>query len=288
MHKEIKRASHINIISNILILIVVSITGFLFSSLSLISKAVESFHDILTAIVIHFTIKINNKEADNDHQFGHTRAENIAGYTIGILMIILALTILKESFFTFFNHSEALVYSNILIYTTLFALFVKLSLYFYIKHVLKSHNSPALDANKEDHLNDVFMFIAILIGFIGANFGYFFLDSLVGFIIGIIIFKSGFDICRENIDFLMGKVAQDSFIKKVKKLVNSNKSVLEVNEIKTQYLGSKIQVEIHIALDSKLTLIRSHDIAHEIQDIIEELDEVEHCFVHIEVFKNGN
>lgn len=282
MNTSIRSASLINIVLNFFIFIIIAIIGVLFSSLSMMSKALESFFDIITALVIYFTIKLNNKKADDDHQFGHTRAENIAGYTIGVLMIVLSLTLFYESCKSLINSENPFLFSPMLLYTTLFALAVKLFLYFYISHVLKSNNSPALKANKEDHLNDVYMFIALLLGFVGAYFGFYFLDALVSIFISLLIAKSGYVICRENIDFLMGKVADQEIIDCIEKKLQTIKEIKSVNRVKTQYLGTVIQVEVHIGLDKKLTLEKAHRISHTVQEKIEEINLVEHCFVHLE------
>ena len=282
MNKSIRSASLINIFLNVLIFVVITVIGFLFSSLSMISKALESFFDIVTALVIFFTIKLNNKKADDDHQFGHTRAENIAGYTIGVLMIVLSLTLFYESCKSLINSENSFLFTPILLYTTFFALVIKLFLYIYISHVLKNNNSPALKANKEDHLNDVYMFIALLLGFVGAYFGFYFLDALVSIFISLLIAKSGYAICRENIDFLMGKVADQEIIDCIEKKLQAIKEIKSLNRVKTQYLGTVIQVEVHIGLDKKLTLEKAHRISHNVQEKIEEINLVEHCFVHLE------
>lgn len=286
MNKQIHRASIINIVANFIILIIISFFGIFFSSLSMISKAIESFADILTAFVIHFTIKINNKKADEDHQFGHTRAENIAGYTIGVTMVLLSLTIMYESLVSLLLQKQTFVYSEVLLYVTIFALVIKIFLYFYMSYVLRSLKSPALQANKEDHLNDIYMFIGILFAYIGSLYGFYFLDLIVGLVIGLLILHSGISLCRENIDFLMGKVAEDSTIKIIKEKAYQIKEVNNINEIKTQYLGTMIQVEIHIALDKDMKLQKAHTISHKVQDAIESIEDVEHCFVHLEEYKS--
>ncbi len=77
-------------------------------------------------------------------------------------------------------------------------------------------------------------------------------------------------------------------INHVKKIALKFDKVLGVNTIKTQYLGSKVQVEIHIELDSKLSLKKSHDIGKDVKYKIEEIDEIGDCFVHIDVYLQHN
>ena len=284
MVHKLKKASYLNIVANIFLFFLNLVVGFGFGALSFISKAVESIHDILTAIIIHFTIKINNMKPDDKHQFGHTRAENLAGYTIGIFMILLSFKLFEVSFKKILN-PEVIAYSNIMFYVIFIAFFVKGFLYFYVKDTLKEHKSAALKANMQDHLNDLFMYAGIFIAIIAIKYGYYLVDPIVGFIIGILVLKSGYDIARENVNYLMGISANDDLTNRIKNIALSINGILGTNTIKTQYLGSRVQAEIHIELDSKLSLKKSHDIGKEVKFAIEKLRDIEDCFVHIDVHK---
>jgi len=284
MKTEIKKASYINIGANFFLMALNLTIGLAFGALSLISKAIESIHDILTAIIIHITIKINNKKSDKCHQFGHTRAENIAGYTIGIIMVILSFAIIKESIEKIIN-PQPIIYSTILLYTVFIALIIKAILYLYIKNILKTNSSPALKANMQDHRNDILMYIGIFIAIIAIKYEYYLIDPIIGLTIGLIILKSGFEITKDNTNYLMGAAAPKNIIEKIHKTAIQIDNVLGINTIKTQYLGNKIQTEIHIELDENLNLKKSHDIGKKVKHAIKNLDTIEDCFVHIDIYK---
>ncbi len=148
--------------------------------------------------------------------------------------------------------------------------------------VLKKTHSPSLEANKQDHLNDILMMICVLIAVISFKFGYYFLDSVFSFFIGIYILYNGFVVCYKNIDFLMGKTPSSKIIRKIKDLVLSLDKVKKVNLIKTQYLGTNIQVEIHIGVDKNLSLKESHDIGNKVRDKVLSIKKVSQCFVYID------
>lgn len=284
MIHKLKKASYLNIWANIFLFVLNLIVGLLFSTLSLISKAFESVHDILTAIIIHFTIKINNKKPDENHPFGHTRAENIAGYTIGVLMILLSLEVMYVAFEKIVT-PEPVIYNNILLYVVIIAFIVKGVLYFYVKSVLKKNKSAALRANMQDHLNDMFMYVGIFIAIVGIKMGYSIIDPIVGLMIGVLIFKSGIDIVKENMKYLMGVAADEKVVERIRKIAMGIEGVLGTNTIRTQYLGSRVQAEVHIELDSKLPLKDSHDIGKNVKFAIENLEDIEDCFVHVDVYK---
>ncbi len=283
INKKVKNASILNILINIFLMFLNLFTGIIFSSISFISKGIESFQDVLTAVIIYFSIKLNNKEKDSVHQFGHTRAENIAGYSIGVIMILLGLEVVKTGIDKILN-PQIMKFNFYLFIIVFIALFLKLFLYFYIKQILKINNSPALKANLQDHLNDILMYLGLFFAVLAIKFGYYLVDPIIAIIIGFLILKSGYNIVKENISYLMGTTADKKITNKIKKIAINIDEVLKINLCKTQYLGNKIQVEIHIALNSKIDLTKAHNIGNQVRDEIVNLDEVVSCFVHIDPY----
>lgn len=284
MLNKVKTASIINIIANVFLFLIKFTIGLISGSISIISDAINSLSDIIAAIFIFVTVKINNEGNDNCHQFGHSRAENIAGYTTGILMILLAFTIAKVSVEKFIS-KEVIEYSVYMLLAVIITLLVKSSLFIYIKNIVKNYNSPALKANMQDHINDVYIILGVFIAILGIKYGVWWLDSVVGFVIAIYILISGIKISWENIGFLMGVSADEQMVKKIKKKALEIENVLGVNDIFTQYLGTKIQVEIHIEVDKNSSLKKAHDIGKKVKWEIESIEEINNCFVHIDEHK---
>jgi len=282
---QIKKASILNIIINIFLMLLNLVVGFVFSSISFISKGLESLQDVLTAIIIHFTIKINNKDKDQNHQFGHSRAENLAGYTIGMIMFVLGVEVITYGIDNFLNQ-KIIEFNYLLFVVVLIALFSKLFLYIYIKKVLKTNSSPAIKANLQDHFNDILMYIGLFITVVAIKYNYYIVDSIIAILIGFYIIYSGFGICRENLNYLMGGVASKEIIEEIKNIARRVEGVLEVNLCKTQYLGNKLQVEIHIALNEHTHLNDAHTIGNKVRGNIKHRGDVISCFVHIDPYVN--
>jgi len=279
--KKLLFIAKINILANIFLATIKGFAGLAFGSISLVSDAINSIGDVLTAIIIHFTIKINNEEPDHNHPFGHTRAESIAGYTIGILMIILAITITKYSLEKLITKSYG-TYSILLPYVIGISLAIKLFLYIYTKLSIKGKNTPALSAIASDHLNDILILLGVFIGVLGMKLGYPEIDALIGLLISAIILKTGIVISYENIKQLMGQSAPKEIENKIRKKAEEIPGTLKINKIKTQYLGNQIQTEIEVFFSSKTSIKKAHNIGNKIRDNVESLDEIIDCFVHID------
>lgn len=278
------QASIVNIIANTFLFTIKVIVGFMFGALSILSDAINSLGDIIAAVITFVSIKINSKDADECHEFGHTRAENIAGYTTGILMFVLAAYIIKAAIENLISR-EIPKFGNLMLWVILVTFLVKLSMYFYIKATLKNKNSPSLKANMQDHLNDIIIILGVFVAVIGIKYNIWWADSIMSLAIAIYILKMGLNITIENIHFLMGKTADPKIVEKIKKTALKTKGVIDVEKVLTQYLGNKIQAEIHIEVDKKLSVKQAHDIGTDARANIEKLKEINNCFVHVDVFK---
>lgn len=281
MRKHSKIASIVNIVVNLFLFVIKIIVGLVFGSVSLVADALNSLSDIIAAFFIFVCVRINDEEADDTHEFGHSRAENIAGYTVGILMFFLGVSIIKIAIEKLWYH-EVSSYSGYMLLVVGITFFLKLGLYGYIKSVLKKERSPALKANLQDHLNDMVIIIGVLFAIIGIKAGYYFIDPIIGIIIGLFIIKGAYGISKENIHYLMGIPADKKTLRSIVKLAMDEKDVLGVRRIKSQYLGNKVQIEIHVEFDKKMSLEKSHDLGVILRKKIEALDEVNNCFVHID------
>ena len=280
MRKLSKLASGVNIVVNVFLFFIKIIVGVVFASVSLIADAINSLSDIIAAFFIYVCVRVNDEDPDDTHEFGHSRAENIAGYTVGILMIVLGVSVIKIAVDKLINNQIA-SYSNFMLGVVAVTFFVKLGMFFFVNYVLKRERSPALQANLKDHLNDMIIILGVLVAIVSIRFGYYYVDPVVGILIGLFILKGGYEIAKENIGYLMGIPADKHLLKKIRNVVEGFDEVLGIDSLKSQYLGSKVQVEVHVAFNKDMSLLKSHDVGNLIRDKVEEIDEVNHCFVHI-------
>ncbi|MBU2507541.1 MAG: cation diffusion facilitator family transporter, partial [Bacteroidetes bacterium] len=142
--------------------------------------------------------------------------------------------------------------------------------------------SPALKAASIDSLNDVLASAIALIGVICTVFGYKIIDGIAGVLVALFIFKTGFEVARENIDYLMGKSADEQLVLEIAKKAIGIEGVMGFNDLRTYYVGDKLHVEIHIEVDKELSTNSSHNIGTEVAAEIQRLEKVQKAFVHID------
>ena len=146
----------------------------------------------------------------------------------------------------------------------------------------KKENSPALLADAWHHRSDALSSIGALIGIGFSMLGYKIFDPIASLIIGIFIIKAAWDILMDSINKMVDTSASDDIIKKIINIIESEKEVKNIDSVKTRLFGSKLYVDIEIAVKGSLTVNKSHEIAERIHDNVEEnIKNCKHCMVHV-------
>ncbi|MCK5075965.1 MAG: cation diffusion facilitator family transporter, partial [Calditrichia bacterium] len=173
------------------------------------------------------------------------------------------------------NESVALLAMGI---TVVIKLIMGVSFFFSYKKL----NSPAIKAAMADAVNDVLIAFVVIAGILGVKFGVSSLDSIAGLLVGGIVIYTGIKVGKENIDYLMGKVAPEEIVLKIKKKALSIKGVKAINDIFSHYIGNVIHVEVHIEVDPKMQTKDSHDLAKIVQKEIESIYLISRAFIHVD------
>ena len=281
--KEEKKASWMGIIGNTLLFIGKIIVGLIYNSIAIISDALNSFTDIIASIIVHLSVVVSYKDADKEHQFGHKRAQPIAGLIVAIFTGIVGFEVILASSRRLMEGGE--VGKGIIpVVLMVIVVVIKYGMYLYTKFVCNKTHSPALEASAVDHRNDILISFAVLIGVCAANLGYAIFDPIAAMIIGLYIIKSGYDIGKDNIKYLMGEAPSKEMFRKIENNAKSVKGVIGLNDVYAYYVGTLIEAEVHIYVDNRMNIKKAHDIGKEVQKRLEKMDEISRAFIHLDPF----
>ncbi len=281
MSKQLDKATSIGLWANIFLFILKSIIGIVSNSIAIISEAVNSLTDIIASIAIKIGVRISKKKPDEGHHFGHNAAQPLAAFIVACFAFVVGIEVIKTSVERIFNPEPIII--NFYVYLILgITIITKLFLRFYQLAVDKKENSPALRAAAVDSLNDVLASSIALLGIICSNFGLTYFDGIAGFLVALFILKSGYEIAKENIDFLMGKAADIELETKVKKIITEVNGVKGFNDVRSYFVGDKYHFELHIEVDKNLSTDVSHDIGKKVQHAIQKIENIQQVFVHID------
>jgi cation diffusion facilitator family transporter len=280
-NKEGNKAIAASIIGNSFISIFNIIIGIVSGSFALVAEGAHSISDVGTTIVAFIGFRVGQKPPDKEHPLGHGRAESIAGLVIVIFLALVAYEILSTAIDKLiFGVTTPPTYAALLM--ALAGIAINTFLHKYQMKIGKKINSPAIMADAKQQGMDVLSNVAIFASVIIAQAGFTFIDPLVGFLIGLFILKAAFEVGRDNINNIMGKLPDENIITEITNVTDSIEGVCGIHNIRINYFGSYATLSLHIEVNPKLTLLESHNLVHYTQNkIIEEIDIIQYVVGHV-------
>ena len=277
-----RNASFVAISGNILLTIFNFTVGTIAGSSALVAESAHTLSDVLTSIIAFIGFKIGMKPADEDHQYGHGRAEPLVGLVIVGFLLIVAYEILSGVYVKLTSGTYLAPPELIAALMALIGIFVNFTMTTYLTRSGKRINSPAIIADGQHQKVDIFSCIAILIGVVGAQFGYPILDPLVAILISLIVIKTAIELARDNVNVIMGKVPSETILDEVKSSAEKVENVKGVHSIKINPMGPYSSAELHIEVDGDLKLQTAHEIAHNVEkQIINDVSTIKMAIIHV-------
>lgn len=275
-----KRAGILGIFGNIFLLIIKTIVGFLSNSQAMIADAANSASDIFASLMTFIGNKIASEPDDNNHNFGHGKAEYIFSLFISISMIFVAIKLLCDSIISLI-HNESFVFSWFLVAVCIITIVVKFLLYLYTRILFKMHNNILLKANMKDHRNDCIVTSCTLVSIIFGLFGFYIFDGIVGIGISIWICYTGINILIESCNVLMDVCIDSDTEKLILDLAHSYKDIKKVDNISSSPVGYQYIVVVTIYVDGNMSTFDSHKLADSLEKDISRLDKVYRTIIHV-------
>ncbi len=238
--------------------------GMATGSIAIIADAWHTLSDSLTSIVVVVGAKISSKPADEEHPFGHGRAELIAALIIGVLLSVVAFNFILEGVKRL-QTREIVNYSTFAIVATILSVLIKEAIAQYAFWIARRTNSRSVRADAWHHRSDAISSLVILIGiFLGRHAWW--IDGVLGIVVALLIFYAAFDILRDAMQIMMGEIPEKSMIEQVKNICESE-SLLEMkpHHFHIHRYGEHTEMTFHIRLPDSLSLFDSHEIATRIE-----------------------
>lgn len=276
-----KKAGIYGIVGNIFLLIIKAIAGFIFQSQSMIADSFNSAGDIFASLMTFIGNKISSVPDDEDHNFGHGKAEYIFSMFIGISMVVVAGKLFYDSISTLILGSQ-LEFSWLLIVVCIITIIIKFVLFLYTKKASKKSNNILLDSNMKDHRNDCILTTFTLISIILSLFGIYWFDSVVGIGISIWIGYTGISIFLESYNVLMDISIDEKTRDLILDIIHSYKDIKKIDSISSSPVGSQHIVFVTVCLDGNMPTFESHSLANSIEESITKLDNIYKTIVHVE------
>ncbi len=253
-------------------------------SQALVADAIHSLTDLTTDIAVIAGSHYWSRPPDENHPYGHRRLETLVTVFIGVVLIAAGIGIGWKAI-SALQEKHASPPGWIAVAAALASIVCKESIYRWTAMTGRRVKSAALAANAWHHRTDAFSSIPVLIAVAGARVfpSWSFLDHLGAVVVSIFILHASIKIIWPGLSELIDVGAPKEIRKKIRNIALKNESVLQVHDIRTRYISSSIQVDLHIVVDGLITVRQGHDIADDVKArIIDRISEVLDVIVHVD------
>ncbi|GAA0334282.1 cation diffusion facilitator family transporter [Bacillus carboniphilus] len=284
--KQAEFAAWVGIVGNIVLAIIKYVAGTISGSRALVADAVHSASDVAGSFAVWVGLRAAKQPPDEDHPYGHGKAESIAAIIVAVLLLLVGFEIGKSSFESFFEPIEPP--KMLAIYAVVLSIVVKEIMFQYKFRLGKRIKSDAIIINAYEHRSDVYSSIAALVGIgasiLGGRLGISWLeyaDPVAGLVVAILIIKMAWTLGAESIHNTLDHVLHEEDTMEMRKAVESIPEVKMINEFHAREHGHYVIVDIKIAVDPHMTVEDGHKVGKRVKEILMEESDVQNVFVHV-------
>lgn len=260
------KAALISAVVSTVILILKVVAYKVTGSAAVLSDALESIVNVVASVVALYVIKFASQPADEEHPYGHGKAEFFSAAFEGGLIFFAALTIIGES-------AKALIYQepteklDIGLVIIGVAALINLALGLYLKHVGKTHHSEALSASGTHVLSDVYTTFGIMVGLgLVLISGLQWLDPVIAILVGAHLAYAGFKIVIESWGGLLDEVDAKALEELAQSIQKCRKSgIIDIHHLRMIRAGSFHHVDAHIVVPEYWDVLKAHNETHEFE-----------------------
>lgn len=282
-YEQLKKAelgAIISIVAYILISILKLTVADLAHSEALRADGLNNFTDILASIAVLIGLRISRKPADAEHRYGHWKAENVASLVTSFIMLLVGLEVLYSSVQSVIQHKTESPDMTAAI-VGIFSAIVMYAVYFFNKRLSEEVQSSGLLAAAKDNRSDAWTSIGTAVAVFGASFNLGWLDSAAAIVVALLILKTAINIFRDSV-FSLSDGFDQTQLTRYTRAIEQLPEIRAVKSIKGRSYGANIYLDVTVTMNPKLTVKESHDIADQIEDLLQEEFQIFETDVHIE------
>ncbi len=258
--------------------------GLMTGSLGILSEALHSGLDLVAAVITWFAVKVSDKPADINHQYGHGKIENLSALIETILLLVTCAWIVYEALSRLLSgntHIEVTIWSYIVVVSSIVIDFSRSRA---LSRVAKKHNSQALEADALHFSTDIWSSGVVLLGLICANLGYYMADSIAALGVAIIVVYVSIKLGRRAIDALLDK-APPGMHKNVVRILSNIPEIRSYHDLRVRTSGADYFVDVTIHVDPLLGIRQAHLVSTMVEDII--CKNISRCKVQVHYEPDG-
>jgi cation diffusion facilitator family transporter len=278
------RATFLGLAANAVLTAAKFIAGIVGHSHALVADAVESLADIFSSVIVWRGVVIAAEPADEDHPYGHGKAEPLAAALVSTMLLLAAVWIAVQAFREISEPRYSPAPFTLIV--LLGVIVIKELLFRFVLREAASVQSSAVQSDAWHHRSDAITSLAAGIGISVALLGgkgYESADSVAAIVAAGFIAWNGWRLLRPALNELMDRSPGRERVEEIRRIAGQVDGVVRIEKCRARKMGYHFYVDIHVEVDPEMTVRRSHEIAHDVKDQVRaRLPEVADVLVHIE------
>ena len=246
-------------------------------SVSILSSLADSVMDVLASLINLYAVRQALQPPDREHRFGHGKAEPLAGLGQALFISASAIFLIVEAVGRILE-PEPIARAPVGIGVMVFATIVTTALVTYQRRVVRLTGSTAIRADALHYASDILMNIGVIAALaLAMTVGWGLADPIIALVIAAVIIHAAVRVARSAIQQLMDREFPEQDRERIRQIVLEHPDVLNCHDLRTRRSGINSFIQVHVEMDSSLTLLRAHEISDDVEARIRKV------FPHAEV-----
>jgi cation diffusion facilitator family transporter len=258
------------------------VVGLLTGSLGILSEALHSGLDMVAAMITYFSVRVSDKPADREHNYGHGKVENFSALIETILLLITCVWIIYEAIHRLMSGKteiEVSVWSYVVVVSSIIIDFTRSRALY---RVAKRHNSQALEADALHFSTDIWSSAVVLFGLVCYQyFGWHKADSIAALFVAMIVLFVSYQLGRKAVDVLLDKSPANT-ANIVREILKQFPEVLKFHGLKARTAGADTFIKFNVHFDPDLNLREVHEVCDKIELEIKKRIVRSEVYIHAE------
>ena len=255
------RSTWVSVAVNVVLSSLQIVVGIVATSQGLVADGIHSLSDLVADFVVLIAGRHSQKDADEDHPYGHQRFENAASLALGLLLLGVGVGMVWSAVGKLQTPESIPTAHAVALWVALAALVSKELLFRYMLAVAKRVKSGMLVANAWHARSDAASSLVVSLGLVGNLMGYPLLDPVAALIVGLMVAKMGWGFGWDALHDLMDRAVDEDEVQAIRDTLLKTPGVAGVHDVRTRKMGDMVVADAHIEVDALLTVEQGHNIA---------------------------
>ncbi|MDP0231855.1 cation diffusion facilitator family transporter [Glaesserella parasuis] len=266
-NQYVKRAANFAVIVAATLIIAKAFAWWQTGSMAILAAMTDSLVDLFASLTNMLVLRFALQPADDDHTFGHGKAESLAALAQSAFITGSATFLLLQGIQRL-TEPQLVQSSELGVAISLFSIVLTAALVWYQKKVVKLTQSPAIEADSLHYQTDLYMNAAILVAMILNIYGVIYADAVFAIGIALYILFNAAKMCWEAVQSLLDKALPQEEVDQIWAIALQHPRIIGIHDVKTRRAGAIRFIQLHLELDDHLPLVVAHDITDSLEQKI--------------------